>query len=176
MTEVTEVDLPHLHRCVELATEAVEAGDFPFGSVLVAADGTVLAEDRAAVEHDISGGHARRERPDGLSGRLGEAGCCEIPARQHVSGREEMRQPVGEAGDGVPDVPDQRPHACPGSGQAAMLSNDGVGCYFKRPHAPGTRIPGRAVTTVPIVGSSARCATAGPAIVGAAGGAGSGGP
>lgn len=46
MTEVTEVDLPHLHRCVELATEAVEAGDFPFGSVLVAADGTVLAEDR----------------------------------------------------------------------------------------------------------------------------------
>jgi len=47
MTEkVTEADLPHLRRCVELATEAVEAGDFPFGSVLVAADGTVLAEDR----------------------------------------------------------------------------------------------------------------------------------
>jgi tRNA(Arg) A34 adenosine deaminase TadA len=47
MTEaVTEADLRHLRRCVELATEAVEAGDFPFGSVLVAADGTVLAEDR----------------------------------------------------------------------------------------------------------------------------------
>ena len=45
-TEVTEADLPHLRRCVELATEAVEAGDFPFGSVLVAANGTVLAEDR----------------------------------------------------------------------------------------------------------------------------------
>ena len=44
--EVTEADLPHLRRCVELATEAVEAGDFPFGSVLVAEDGTVLAEDR----------------------------------------------------------------------------------------------------------------------------------
>jgi len=44
--EVTEADLPHLRRCVELAAEAVEAGDFPFGSVLVAADGTVLAEDR----------------------------------------------------------------------------------------------------------------------------------
>jgi tRNA(Arg) A34 adenosine deaminase TadA len=44
--EVTEADLPHLRRCVELATEAVEAGDFPFGSVLAAADGTVLAEDR----------------------------------------------------------------------------------------------------------------------------------
>ena len=44
--EVTEADLAHLRRCVELATEAVEAGDFPFGSVLVAADGAVLAEDR----------------------------------------------------------------------------------------------------------------------------------
>ena len=36
----------HLRRCVELAAEAVDAGDFPFGSVLVAADGRVLAEDR----------------------------------------------------------------------------------------------------------------------------------
>ena len=44
--QVKEADLPYLRRCVELATEAVEAGDFPFGSVLVAADGTVLAEDR----------------------------------------------------------------------------------------------------------------------------------
>ena len=43
---ITEADLPHLHRCVELAAEAVEAGDFPFGSVLIAADGTILAEDR----------------------------------------------------------------------------------------------------------------------------------
>src|SRR5579864_9491770 len=39
-------DLPHLRRCVELAAEAVAAGDYPFGSVLVAADGQVLAEDR----------------------------------------------------------------------------------------------------------------------------------
>ena len=34
----------HLRRCVELAREALEAGDFPFGSVLVGADGSVLAE------------------------------------------------------------------------------------------------------------------------------------
>jgi tRNA(Arg) A34 adenosine deaminase TadA len=39
-------DLPHLRRCVELAAEAVAAGDFPFGSVLVAGTGRVLAEDR----------------------------------------------------------------------------------------------------------------------------------
>jgi len=44
--EVIEADLPYLRRCVELAAEAVAAGDFPFGSVLVAADGTVLAEER----------------------------------------------------------------------------------------------------------------------------------
>jgi tRNA(Arg) A34 adenosine deaminase TadA len=45
-SEVTEAGLAHLRRCVELAAEAVGAGDFPFGSVLVASDGTVLAEDR----------------------------------------------------------------------------------------------------------------------------------
>ena len=39
-------DLPHLRRCVELAAEALAAGDFPFGSVLVAGGGRVLAEDR----------------------------------------------------------------------------------------------------------------------------------
>ncbi|HEY2267626.1 MAG TPA: nucleoside deaminase, partial [Streptosporangiaceae bacterium] len=43
---VAPEDLPHLRRCVELAAEAVDAGDYPFGSVLVAAGGQVLAEDR----------------------------------------------------------------------------------------------------------------------------------
>jgi len=44
--ELSAADLRHLRRCVELATEAAGAGDFPFGSVLVAGDGRVLAEDR----------------------------------------------------------------------------------------------------------------------------------
>jgi tRNA(Arg) A34 adenosine deaminase TadA len=44
--EPSPEDLPHLRRCVQLASEAVGAGDFPFGSVLVAGDGRVLAEDR----------------------------------------------------------------------------------------------------------------------------------
>jgi tRNA(Arg) A34 adenosine deaminase TadA len=44
--EITEADRSYLRRCVELAAEAVAAGDFPFGSVLVGQDGTVLAEDR----------------------------------------------------------------------------------------------------------------------------------
>jgi len=44
--QVTETDLTYLRRCVELAAEAVDAGDYPFGSVLVGADGSILAEDR----------------------------------------------------------------------------------------------------------------------------------
>lgn len=39
-------DTAFLRRAVELAAEALEAGDEPFGSVLVAGDGEVLAEDR----------------------------------------------------------------------------------------------------------------------------------
>ncbi|MFH9089553.1 nucleoside deaminase [Streptomyces sp. NPDC017673] len=46
---VRDSELRHLRRCVELATEALDAGDEPFGSVLVAGDGAVLAEDRNRV-------------------------------------------------------------------------------------------------------------------------------
>jgi tRNA(Arg) A34 adenosine deaminase TadA len=42
-------ELHHLRRCVELATEALDAGDEPFGSVLVAANGRALAEARNRV-------------------------------------------------------------------------------------------------------------------------------
>ena len=47
--ELTESDRRHLRRCVELAEEALAAGDEPFGSVLAARDGTRLAEDRNRV-------------------------------------------------------------------------------------------------------------------------------
>ena len=43
---ITDNDMNHLRRCVELATEALEAGDKPFGSVLVDGGGKVLREDR----------------------------------------------------------------------------------------------------------------------------------
>ncbi|MFJ6074553.1 nucleoside deaminase [Streptomyces sp. NPDC093065] len=46
---VKDAELPHLRRCVELAAEAMGAGDEPFGSVLVGGDGTVLTEDRNRV-------------------------------------------------------------------------------------------------------------------------------
>ena len=41
-----ERDLTHLRRCVELAREALDAGDEPFGSVLVDKYDVVCAEDR----------------------------------------------------------------------------------------------------------------------------------
>ncbi|QAA94212.1 nucleoside deaminase [Pollutimonas thiosulfatoxidans] len=46
---ITEQDRVHLRRCVELAAAALDAGDEPFGSVLVSSNGEVLFEDRNRV-------------------------------------------------------------------------------------------------------------------------------
>ncbi|GAA1438396.1 nucleoside deaminase [Leifsonia poae] len=43
---IDDTDVERLARAVELAREALEAGDEPFGSVLIAPDGHVLFEDR----------------------------------------------------------------------------------------------------------------------------------
>ena len=42
---MTDDDLRHLTRCVDLAELALDMGDEPYGSVLVARDGEVLFED-----------------------------------------------------------------------------------------------------------------------------------
>jgi len=47
-------DIRRLGRCVELARTALDAGDEPFGSILVDADGTVLIEDH----NHVAGGDA----------------------------------------------------------------------------------------------------------------------
>ncbi|WP_228046097.1 nucleoside deaminase [Saccharopolyspora montiporae] len=46
---ITATDLGHVRRCVELAREALDDGDEPFGSLLVSAAGEVLLEDRNRV-------------------------------------------------------------------------------------------------------------------------------
>lgn len=46
---LSETDMRHLRRAVDLAEESLEAGDEPFGSVLVSRAGTVLFEDRNRV-------------------------------------------------------------------------------------------------------------------------------
>lgn len=53
---ITESDMPYLKRAVELAREALEAGDEPFGSVLVSAQGEILFEDH----NRVSGGDHTR--------------------------------------------------------------------------------------------------------------------
>jgi tRNA(Arg) A34 adenosine deaminase TadA len=53
---ISETDLKHLRRCVELAETALEKGDEPFGSVLVSAEGEVLFEDH---NHVAGGDHTQ---------------------------------------------------------------------------------------------------------------------
>jgi tRNA(Arg) A34 adenosine deaminase TadA len=47
---INDEDLGHLRRCVELARSALDAGDEPFGSLLVDAVGHVRFEDRNQVK------------------------------------------------------------------------------------------------------------------------------
>jgi tRNA(Arg) A34 adenosine deaminase TadA len=56
MHKVTDQDRVFLRRCVDLAREAADDGDEPFGSVLVDRTGNVLFEDR----NRIKGGDATR--------------------------------------------------------------------------------------------------------------------
>jgi tRNA(Arg) A34 adenosine deaminase TadA len=44
MAELTEVDLLHLRRCIMLASQARDAGQHPFGAMVVDENGQVLAE------------------------------------------------------------------------------------------------------------------------------------
>ena len=53
---LSPADLGYLRRCVELAREALEDGDEPFGSLLVSAGGEILFEDRNRVK---DGDHTR---------------------------------------------------------------------------------------------------------------------
>ncbi len=43
---MNDTDLHYLRRCVDLARDAVAAGDQPFGSLLVSSSGEILFEDR----------------------------------------------------------------------------------------------------------------------------------
>lgn len=53
---ISETDLKHLRRCIDLAEEAVDSGDQPFGSVLVSAEGDRVFEGR----NEVAGGDHTR--------------------------------------------------------------------------------------------------------------------
>ena len=53
---ITETDIKHLKRCVQLAKDALEKGDEPFGSILVSEAGEILFEDH---NHVAGGDHTQ---------------------------------------------------------------------------------------------------------------------
>ncbi|MFC7677525.1 nucleoside deaminase [Paenibacillus sp. GCM10028914] len=53
---INDSDMKHLKRCIELARTALEAGDQPFGSILVSESGEVLVEDH---NHIAGGDHTQ---------------------------------------------------------------------------------------------------------------------
>ncbi|MBJ6137078.1 nucleoside deaminase [Marinobacter litoralis] len=55
----SQIDINHLDRCVELAAEALESGNPPFGSVLVDADGKVRYEG-----HNLTAGGDSTQHPE----------------------------------------------------------------------------------------------------------------
>jgi tRNA(Arg) A34 adenosine deaminase TadA len=55
---VSQVDLQHLRRCVELARTALDNGHGPFGAILVGADGQTRYEDHNRVTDDDQTLHA----------------------------------------------------------------------------------------------------------------------
>ncbi|MFE1170166.1 nucleoside deaminase [Nocardiopsis sp. NPDC058789] len=85
---VDETDLRHLRRAVDLAAEALDRGDEPFGSVLVGADGTVLFEDH----NHVAGGDAT-QHPEFAIARW---------AAEHLSADERASATVYTSGEHCP--------------------------------------------------------------------------
>jgi len=85
---ITETDLKHLRRGVELARRALASGDQPFGSVLVSGDGEVLFEDH----NRIAGGDGTRH-PEFEIARW---------AAGHLSPEERSRATVYTSGEHCP--------------------------------------------------------------------------
>ncbi|KPQ24358.1 MAG: Cytosine/adenosine deaminase [Halomonas sp. HL-48] len=78
----------HIARAVALAEEALDAGDEPFGSVLVSGDGEVLAEDR----NRIAGGDST-QHPEFALARW---------AAQHMTPEARARATVYTSGEHCP--------------------------------------------------------------------------
>ena len=85
---LTADDRRHLRRCVDLAAEALAAGDEPFGSVLVDADGVERFADRNRV---AGGDHTRH--PEFEIARW---------AANHLSPQERARATVYTSGEHCP--------------------------------------------------------------------------
>lgn len=85
---VDEKDKHYLKRCVELAEEALNKGDRPFGSVLVSAEGNILYED-----HNHIGSGDLTQHPEFNIARW---------AGQHMTPEERAKATVYTSGEHCP--------------------------------------------------------------------------
>lgn len=84
--KLTKTDLVHLETCLQLAAEAVEAGDQPFGSVLVNAGGEVLARARNRINERNVLAHPEYELANWALENLSaeeRAGCTMYTSGEH---------------------------------------------------------------------------------------------
>lgn len=106
-TPLSETDRIRLRRCVELAREGLEAGDEPFGSVLVDAGGKVRFEDR----NRIAGGDST-QHPEFAIARW---------AAEHLSPDERAEAVVYTSGEHCPMC--SAAHAWVGLGRIVYASS-----------------------------------------------------
>lgn len=85
---INNTDLRYLQRCIELAKEALDKGDEPFGSILVSDSGEILAEDH---NHVASGDHT--QHPEFLLARW---------TAQHMTLDERRKATVYTSGEHCP--------------------------------------------------------------------------
>ena len=87
------------------------------------------------IEHDVSGGHGRRESSKALAGGRRQVKICEISRGHDFGGREKVRQSVSEAWHARSEPlhdPAQPPSRL--TGVIAFLGDDGLhGCLERTP-------------------------------------------
>lgn len=138
---INEQDRVHLKRCVELATEALAAGDAPFGSVLVSAEGQVLFEDRNRV---AGGDHT--QHPEFAIARW---------AAQNLSPEQRARVTVYTSGEHCPMC--AAAHGWVGLGRIVYASSSQqLGSWLSELGVPPSRVRslpiGEVITDTPVAG------------------------
>ena len=136
-------DLGHLRRCIELAEEALDAGDEPFGSVLVSGDGGRLAQD-----HNHVAGGDRTRHPEFFLARW---------AAENMTPEERSRATVYTSGEHCPMC--AAAHGWVGLGRIVYAASSAqLGEWLAE-----MGVPTPPVTTLPITDVVPRAVVDGPA-------------
>ena len=130
---ITETDLKHLERCVKLAETALEAGDEPFGSVLVSADEEVLFED-----HNLVAGGDHTQHPEFAIARW---------AASHISPEDRRKATVYTSGEHCPMC--AAAHGWAGLGRIVYASSsEQLSGWLREFGAPPSRVRNLAIPDV----------------------------